>query len=207
MPRILTDKENVAATVLYMIMQTTTLLKRERVHLLEIAKRVEYQERKMVLEWIDSAISCGIATMYGEEIAISAKGQVFLAFTTLVANAAENVDEIEKTHPVLVPVLAAIAAESRFMPPPSTVNSPTPRTTTPSTTCFVASVAYNDPNHPDVMFLRGYRDNVLSKSKNGQAFISWYWRNGQKLAMIVGKSAILRKGAKLAISGIVKLLK
>lgn len=207
MPRILTDKENVAATVLSMIMQTTTSLKRERVQLLEIGKRVEYQDRKMVLEWIDSAISCGIATMYGEEIAISAKGHVFLAFTALVANAADHVDEMEKTHPVLVPVLAAIAAESRFRPPSSTVDSPTPRATTSSGTCFVASVAYNNPNHPDVMFLRGYRDTVLSKSKNGRAFISWYWKNGPKLAKIVAESTVLRKSAKLAISTIVKLLK
>lgn len=74
-------------------------------------------------------------------------------------------------------------------------------------TCFVASVAYDDPNHPDVMFLRGFRDNVLSKSAGGQAFIAWYWRNGPKLARIAGKSAVLRNGARVAISGIVKLLK
>ena len=74
-------------------------------------------------------------------------------------------------------------------------------------TCFVASVAYDDPNHPDVMFLRGFRDNVLSKSTNGQAFIAWYWKNGPKLAKIVGKSTALRNGERLIISGIVVLLK
>lgn len=73
-------------------------------------------------------------------------------------------------------------------------------------TCFVASVAYDDPNHPDVMFLRGFRDNVLSKSPNGQSFIAWYWRNGPKLAKVVGKSIVLRNGARLVISGIVNLL-
>lgn len=74
-------------------------------------------------------------------------------------------------------------------------------------TCFVASVAYDDPNHPDVMFLRGFRDTVLRKSAKGQAFIAWYWKNGPKLARIVGKSAALRNGARLVISGIVILLK
>lgn len=73
-------------------------------------------------------------------------------------------------------------------------------------TCFVASVAYDDPNHPDVMFLRGFRDNVLSKSVQGKAFIAWYWRKGPKLAKVVGKSIVLRNGARLMISGIVKLL-
>ncbi len=74
-------------------------------------------------------------------------------------------------------------------------------------TCFVASIAYDDPNHPDVLFLRGFRDNVLRNSKNGQAFIEWYWRNGPKLAKIIGKSFVFRKAAKLAISGIVILLR
>ena len=74
-------------------------------------------------------------------------------------------------------------------------------------TCFVASVAYDDPNHPDVMFLRGFRDHVLSKSTRGQSFIAWYWKYGPKLARIVGRSAVLCKAAKLALSGIVKFLK
>lgn len=74
-------------------------------------------------------------------------------------------------------------------------------------TCFVASVAYDDPNHPDVMFLRCFRDNVLNNSKNGQVFITWYWRNGPKLANVVGKSAVLRKVARFSISGVVRLLK
>jgi hypothetical protein len=74
-------------------------------------------------------------------------------------------------------------------------------------TCFVASVAYDDPNHPDVMYLRGFRDSVLNQSAKGRAFIAWYWRNGPKLAKFVGKSAVLRNGARLAISGIVEFLK
>ena len=74
-------------------------------------------------------------------------------------------------------------------------------------TCFVASVAYDDPNHPDVMFLRSFRDNVLSNSQNGQAFIAWYWKNGPKLAQFVGKSVVLRKSARSVISKIVWLLK
>lgn len=74
-------------------------------------------------------------------------------------------------------------------------------------TCFVASVAYDDPNHPDVMFLRGYRDNVLSKSKAGQAFIAWYWRNGPKLAKFVGNSSFLKDSARIVISTIVKIIR
>jgi hypothetical protein len=73
-------------------------------------------------------------------------------------------------------------------------------------TCFVASVAYGDPNHPGVMFLRGHRDNILSKSKTGQVFIEWYWVYGPRLANVISKSLILRKVSKMVISRIVKTL-
>lgn len=73
-------------------------------------------------------------------------------------------------------------------------------------TCFVASVAYDDPNHPDVMFLRWFRDHILSKTPRGRAFITWYWKNGPKLARVVGKSTLLRNMARLVIAGIVKVL-
>jgi hypothetical protein len=73
-------------------------------------------------------------------------------------------------------------------------------------TCFVASVAYNDPNHPDVLFLRAFRDTVLSTSKSGRSFIAWYWRNGPQLAKIVGKSIVLRNIARAVISVIVRAL-
>ena len=73
-------------------------------------------------------------------------------------------------------------------------------------TCFVASVAYDDPNHPDVMFLRGYRDSVLSKSDLGRCFVSWYWKTGPKLAKFVGRSNALKAISRHVISMIVKIL-
>ena len=74
-------------------------------------------------------------------------------------------------------------------------------------TCFVASVAYDDPNHPDVMFLRGFRDNVLCASEYGRKFIAWYWINGPKLAKIVGKSIVLRRAARVLIYIIIKIIR
>jgi hypothetical protein len=74
-------------------------------------------------------------------------------------------------------------------------------------TCFVASVAYADPNHPDVIFLRGFRDRVLSKSELGRSFIAWYWRTGPKLAKTVYISAFLRKLSKFSIQKLVSVLK
>jgi hypothetical protein len=55
-------------------------------------------------------------------------------------------------------------------------------------TCFVATAAYEDEHHPDVVFLRLFRDGFLSRYYIGKRFISWYYRNGPKLASKVKKS-------------------
>lgn len=70
-------------------------------------------------------------------------------------------------------------------------------------TCFVASAAYGDQNHPDVMFLRAFRDDVLAKTSIGRSFITWYWRVGPRLARAVEKSEQLRNISKYLISKVV----
>jgi hypothetical protein len=74
-------------------------------------------------------------------------------------------------------------------------------------TCFVASVAYGDPNHADVAFLRHYRDTVLNAYTLGRSFISWYWRWGPVLAKAIGWSGILRRLSRICISHFVQHLK
>ncbi len=73
--------------------------------------------------------------------------------------------------------------------------------------CFVATVAYNDSDHPDVTFLRRYRDEVLSGSAFGNVFIAWYWKNGPKIAEMVRTSAILKFTARSTIATIVRVLR
>ncbi len=70
-------------------------------------------------------------------------------------------------------------------------------------TCFVASVAYANPNHPDVMFLRYFRDNHLNKSNAGKAFIGWYWKWGPRLAIAVTNIPFAKTLSRLFLSGIV----
>lgn len=74
-------------------------------------------------------------------------------------------------------------------------------------TCFVASVAYDNPNHPDVMFLRFYRDTVLVNSYLGRAFVSCYWKVGPNLSIVVSKSEMLKKIARKSIGKVVEFLK
>lgn len=42
--------------------------------------------------------------------------------------------------------------------------------------CYIATMAYGDYNHPQVLILREFRDNVLGKSLLGRGFIRLYYR-------------------------------
>ena len=42
--------------------------------------------------------------------------------------------------------------------------------------CYIATMAYGDYNHPQVMVLRHFRDGVLAQSKGGRQFIRYYYK-------------------------------
>lgn len=47
----------------------------------------------------------------------------------------------------------------------------------PSGGCYIATMAYGDYDHPQVMVLRNFRDTYLAKREWGQKFISYYYRH------------------------------
>jgi hypothetical protein len=73
--------------------------------------------------------------------------------------------------------------------------------------CFVATVAYGDRNHPDVVLLRKFRDEVLTRSSAGRRFIDWSWRTGPYLARCIRQSPHLRYGSRWLISCLVSLIR
>jgi hypothetical protein len=74
-------------------------------------------------------------------------------------------------------------------------------------TCFVATAAYGDWRHPDVEFLRWYRDNVLSSSRGGRAFTRTYWVVGPHLAKLVAPHPRIRVAARAALGRLVRALR
>ena len=72
--------------------------------------------------------------------------------------------------------------------------------------CFVATAAYADPLHPDVVFLRAFRDRWLVNRAWGRAFVGFYWRVGPVLAGHVRGRPVLSGGARLILSGVVRVL-
>jgi hypothetical protein len=65
--------------------------------------------------------------------------------------------------------------------------------------CFVATAAYGDPDHPDVRFLRSFRDGFLAHHQVGRAFIDWYWRVGPRMARVVGPRPFLRLASRVGL--------
>jgi hypothetical protein len=73
-------------------------------------------------------------------------------------------------------------------------------------TCFVATAAYRDPFHPDVVFLRAFRDEWLVDRAWGRVFIKVYWQVGPRMAGPVRRNLRLGRQSKVMISGIVRIL-
>ena len=51
--------------------------------------------------------------------------------------------------------------------------------------CYIATMAYGNYDHPQVMFLRRYRDEVLLKSITGRLFVKFYYWLSPKLVKIL----------------------
>jgi hypothetical protein len=74
-------------------------------------------------------------------------------------------------------------------------------------TCFVATAAYNDADHPDVVFLRRFRDEILAKRLDGRLFIAAYWKVGPVLAIPVRRYTPLGRLARRWLSKAVRLVR
>lgn len=74
-------------------------------------------------------------------------------------------------------------------------------------TCFVATAAYQNCSHPNVTFLREFRNTTLSRYLAGRLFIRFYWMIGPKMAVHVTRSPRLAAGSRGVIGLIVYILK
>jgi hypothetical protein len=70
--------------------------------------------------------------------------------------------------------------------------------------CFIATAAYQDPDHPMVQQLRFVRDEILSRSRPGRRFTAWYYRNGPRLAAVVRPRPALRLTARAILTPIAR---
>jgi tetratricopeptide (TPR) repeat protein len=58
--------------------------------------------------------------------------------------------------------------------------------------CFVVTATLGSDHHPQVLFLRSFRDEVLLRSACGAAFVAWYYKNGPRAARRIENSKFAR---------------
>lgn len=72
--------------------------------------------------------------------------------------------------------------------------------------CFIATCAYGDFDHPDVMYLRLFRDMVLADHAAGRRFIRVYYRYGPYLAQAISPFPRVKWGVRTALAWLVRAM-
>jgi hypothetical protein len=73
--------------------------------------------------------------------------------------------------------------------------------------CYIATCIYQDHDSPEVLKLRYFRDNTLSKNILGVLFIKGYYKFSPFIVKIIGKNYTLEKIFKKALDNIVDKIK
>lgn len=76
-----------------------------------------------------------------------------------------------------------------------------------SSGCYIATMAYGDYDHPQVMILRQFRDEVLDKSALGKWFIKTYYHYSPKLVERLKNQRIVNIIIRKALNQFIKLIK
>jgi len=75
-----------------------------------------------------------------------------------------------------------------------------------SSGCYIATMVYGSYDAPQVMTLRRFRDETLSRSKGGRAFIRWYYSWSPGFVKKYNHLNWLHKIIRVLLDGLVKLL-
>ncbi len=70
--------------------------------------------------------------------------------------------------------------------------------------CYIATMAYGDFNHPQVLVLRRYRDNVLSKTILGRWFIKCYYFFSPKIVKLLNNQEVINSFIRRMLNQIIK---
>ena len=90
------------------------------------------------------------------------------------------------------------------------VNRPVQRPTSNTTSqksCYVATLAYQDIDHPKVEYLRNYRDNRLSKTEFGKKIIKLYYQCSPKIVEFLRPHKKINKQIRNGLDFLILILK
>ena len=71
----------------------------------------------------------------------------------------------------------------------------------PKSTCFVVTATLGDPDHPDAVAIRRWRDEALARTAPGRLFVRAYEVAGPAAALVLRRSPALRAAARVLVVG------
>lgn len=72
--------------------------------------------------------------------------------------------------------------------------------------CYIATMVYEDYNHPQVLKLRDFRDNVLLKYNWGKMFVDLYYKNSPWFVEKLNGLRAVNWFIRLFLNGLIKLI-
>ena len=72
--------------------------------------------------------------------------------------------------------------------------------------CYIATMVYEDYDHPKVMVLRNFRDTFLTKYFLGRVFIRWYYRYSPSLVELLKDKKAINKMIEKILNCVIKLV-
>lgn len=174
------------------------------------------------LSEIESFVNGNVSDLQAIKSKLGYTNDLYLKISSAVASAAINalVDKINKAQTMAqitsdksslrtdvssaISIMSKISSldmtsqcRSYFNNNNSTLNSINSQLN-PSGGCYIATMAYGDYNHPQVMVLRDFRDSFLSKRDWGKRFITYYYAHSpnwvEQLKDHKTINAVIRKG-------------
>lgn len=174
------------------------------------------------LSEIESFVNGNVSDLQAIKSKLGYTNDLYLKISSAVASAAINalVDKINKAQTMAqitsdksslrtdvssaISIMSKISSldmtsqcRSYFNNNNSTLNSINSQLN-PSGGCYIATMAYGDYNHPQVMVLRDFRDSFLSKRGWGKRFIAYYYAHSpnwvEQLKDHKNINAAIRKG-------------
>jgi hypothetical protein len=114
-------------------------------------------------------------------------------------------DNIDTLNNLQKSVIEAVGIGKSYRPRPS----PRPYTPTPkkSGPCYIATMAYGDYDHPQVVALRLYRDKVLAQSPAGRLFIKTYYALSPSLVKMLEGHETINRAIRGILNQIIKQIK
>jgi hypothetical protein len=76
----------------------------------------------------------------------------------------------------------------------------------PKSGCYIATMAYGDYDHPQVMILREFRDDVLDKSVLGKLFIETYYQYSPKLVEMLKNQKTINNLIRKLLNQLIKFI-